>query len=175
MKKIILMIAALCAALAVVGCASSPSSPPASEMMASARRNAPEGTVVGQATGSDASKADSDAKYQITRAISFMVKDMVEEAVAADVVEYTPAEAFRQGVNTALTRISMSAAVRQDSGMGSGKVYWAVYYMDKSEVVKVINQAVAASKAVNPDAAAFSIEDRIDKAYSTHAAREWKN
>jgi hypothetical protein len=167
------MIAALCAVLLIAGCASAPS---ASEMMGSAKRNAPEGTLIGQASGTTQSKVDSDAKYQITRAISFIVKDMVDEAVEAKVMVYGPAEEFRQSVNTALTRISLSAAVKQDSGMGSGKVYWAVYYLEKSETIKVINTAVNAAKAAHPGAAdSFSIDTGINKAFNAAANREWKN
>jgi hypothetical protein len=173
MKKVVVVIAVLCAALVVVGCASTP---PASDMMASAKRSAPEGTVVGQASGSSADKAVSDAKYQIARAMSFMVKDMVDAAVAANKIDFTSAESFRQNVNTALTRNSLSAAVKQDSGVGSGKVYWAVYYMDKSEVLKVINSCVTAAKALpaNSKAAAFDT-DGFNAAYATFSAREWKN
>jgi hypothetical protein len=172
MKKVVVIIAALCAALVVVGCASTPS---ASEMMSGAKNGAPMDTLVGQATGDSEQKAADNAKYQLARAMSFIVKDMVDATVASGVIQSAPAETFRLGVNTALTRINLSGAVKQGSGVGSGKVYWAVYYMDKSEVIKVINQAVTASKQANPGAAAFSVEKYIDQAYATHAAREWKN
>jgi len=170
MKKVVVIIAALCAALAV-GCASTP---PASDMMASAKNGAPDGALVGQATGSSEQMADADAKYQLTRAMSFIVKDMVDAAVAAGTIQSGPAETFRQGVNTALTRISLSAAVKQGSGVGSGKVYWAVYSMSKAEVIRVINQAVTASKQANSGVNAFTIDKLIDQAYATHQAREWK-
>jgi len=171
MKKFGVMIAAFCAALLIVGCNSLP---PASEGMGSAARNAPEGTLIGQAAGSSAQAAESDAKYQLARAMSFMVKDLVDDSVAANAIEYNAAEAFRQGVNTALGRNSLSAAVKEGSGEGAGKVFWAVYYMEKAEVIKVINQAVTASKSLHPAAADFTIEGRIDRAYATYAAREWK-
>jgi len=170
MKKVIVIIAVLYAAF-VVGCASTP---PASDMMANAKNNAPAGALVGQATGSTEQLANEDAKYQLARAMSFIVKDTVDAAVAAGVLQSAPAETFRQGVNTALGRINLSAAVKQGSGVGSGKVYWAVYSMEKAEVIKVINQAVNASKQANPAASAFTIDKWIDQAYATHSAREWK-
>jgi len=173
MKKIVVIIAALCAALVVVGCASTP---PAGDMIASAKNGAPSDALVGQATGDSEQKAIDNAKYQLARAMSFIVKDMVDAAVAEGVIQSAPAETFRQGVNTALGRINLSAAVKQGSGVGSGKVYWAVYSMDKPEVVKVINQAVSASKQAYPNTVnAFTVDKYIDKAYSTYQAREWKN
>jgi len=168
MKKFVVIIAALCAALAV-GCASTP---PASDMMASAKNGAPDGALVGQATGSSEQMADADAKYQLTRAMSFIVKDMVDAAVA--VIDSVVADQFRQqGVNTALGKLNLSGAVKQGSGKGKDG-YWAVYSMDKSEVTRAINQAVASGKAAFPAAAPFTIEGRIDKAYAAQAAKEWK-
>jgi predicted nucleic-acid-binding protein len=172
MKKIAWMIAAFCAVLVIVGCASGPS---ASEMMRSAKSSAPDGTLIGQASGSVATKAETDAKYQVTRAIGFIVQEMINEAVEAKVIAYTPAEEFRQSVNTALLRNNLSAAVKQDSGVGAGKVYWAVYYLEKADAIKVINSAVTAAKELHPAAAAFSTEAGINKAFNAAANREWKN
>jgi len=166
------IIAALCAALVVVGCASTP---PASDMMASAKKSAPSDALIGQAIGDSDQKAEANAKYQLARAMSEMVKDMVNSAVAAGVLQANTAETFRQGVNTALVRNNLTAAAKQGSGVGKGKVYWAVYYMGKVEVVKVINNAVTASKQVNPGAGAFTTDKWIDQAYATYSAREWKN
>jgi len=172
MKKVVVIIAALCAALVVVGCASTP---PAGDMMANAKNGAPADALVGQATGDSEQRAEANAKYQLARAMSEMVKDMVNAAVAAGVLQSAPAETFRQGVNTALTRNNLTGAVKRGAGVGSGKVYWAVYSMDKAEVIRVINNAVTASKQVNTTANAFTIDKYIDNAYSTHQAREWKN
>lgn len=171
MRKFIAISAVLCAALIVAGCASTPS---ASEQMASAKNGAPSGTLVGQATGNSAQLAEADAKYQLARAMSFIVKDMVDASVAAGTIQSGPAGMFRQGVNTALTRINLTSAVKQGSGVGKGKVYWAVYYMNKTDVIRVITQAVNVSKQANPGVAAFSIEKNIDQAYATQSAKEWK-
>lgn len=170
MKKAVLIIAALCAALLVAGCASAP---PAGDSMADARRSAPDNTLVGQATGSDAKGAEDDAKYQLVRGMAAMVKDMVDDAVAAKALDSGISEQFRQAVNTALTKINVGA-VKQGSGEGKGKVFWAVYYMEKGEVIKAINQAVAAGKSAFPAAATFAIEGRIDKAFAAQASKEWK-
>jgi hypothetical protein len=173
MKKVVVIIAALCAALVVVGCASAPS---ASDMMSKAKNSAPSGALVGQATGNTDQKADSDAKYQLVRGMSAMVKDMVDAAVADKTLQAgAPTETFRQGVVTALTRISLSSAKKLGSGQGSGKVYWAVYSMDKSDVTRVLTQAVNASKQLNASASAFTIDKYINAAYANQSGREWKN
>jgi len=172
MKKIAVIIAALLAALVVAGCASTP---PASDMMANAKNNAPADALVGQATGDSEQKAEANAKYQLARAMGEMVKDMVNAAVTAGVFQSATAETFRQGVNTALIRNNLIGAVKLGAGVGSGKVYWAVYSMDKAEVIRVINNAVNASKQVNTAANAFTIDKWIDNAYKTYQAREWKN
>jgi len=171
MKKVTVIIAALCAALAFVSCVSTP---PASDMMASAKRNTPNGSLVGQATGSSAQQANANAKVQLARAIDFMVADMVDKAVASNKLASAAGQELKKGVSTALGRSNLAAAVKQDEGVGSGKVYWAVYYMDKSEVIKTINQVVALGKQTYPSAAAFTV-DGIDAVYATFSAREWKN
>jgi len=145
--------------------------------MSSARRSVPSNTLVGQASGSDAKTVDTDAKYQLTRAMQAMVKDMVDDAVAAKALDSSISEQFRASINTALTKIPLSAAVKQDAGQGTqgkGKVFWAVYYMEKGAVINAINQAVNAGKTAYPAAATFTIDGRIDKAYATQAVKEWK-
>jgi len=170
MKRIGAVGALLCAALVVMGCATGPSP---SESMASARRGVPEGTLVSQATGPDAQKAESEAKGALVRAMSSMVKEMADEAVAAGRLQSSVANDFRGRVNLALSRSSLSGAVKQEAG-GKGKEFWAVYYMDKSAVVREITSAVTAAKEVVPAAAAFNL-DGMDKAYVNAIARDWKN
>jgi hypothetical protein len=179
MKKMVVMIAVLCAALFLAGCVSS--APPASEGMASAKSSAPAGTLVGQATAPKGSskdetmkKSETSAKSQLVRAMTFIVKDMVDEAVTAGTVAAAVAEDFRLGINSNLSRSNLNGAVKAGQGEGAGGVWYTVLYMDKAEVVKEINTAVNASKQANPAAGAFTT-DNIDKAFSTYADREWKN
>jgi len=171
MKKIGVLVAVLCAALVVVGCTSLPS---ASEGMASAKNKAPEGAVVGQATGSSLKQAEDSAKSQIARAMTFIVKDMVDAAVAAGKIQQTAADDFRAGVNTTMRNSGLPGTQKVESGEGKGKQFYAVYYMEKADVVKVINSAVTAAKAQHPQAASFTT-DGIDAAYRTYSAREWKS
>jgi len=147
--------------------------------MTGARRSAPEGALVGQAavTGdkdNGAKNAEAEAKYQLARAMSFMVKDMVDAAVAEGIIPAGPAEEFRQAVNSALTKNTMTAAQSLGQGAGAKNVYWAVVCMDKADVFALINQLVTTAKPQFPPVTAFSTANRIDKAYEAQAAKEWK-
>jgi hypothetical protein len=183
MKKMSVLIVALCATLAVVGCKSAPL-PSASTMMEEARNGAPDGTLIGQATativkGSSKDealkKSETSAKSQLIRAMVSMAKDMVDEAVAAGTMDYNTAEEFRLGVNANLSRSNINGAQKAGQDEAANGVCWTVLYMQKSDVVKEINEAVNASKVAFPGAAAFSTEEGINKAFNVQAAKEWKN
>ena len=180
MKKLIVLIAVLMAAMLVVGCVSTPSGPSASEMMASAKGNAPDGSLIGQGTGTAgkdkeaaAKKAQENARFQLVRAMSAIVKDLVDEAVAQGKLTSGTGEEFRQSVNTALTRSTLPGAVKVDSGFGAGDVAWCVYYLEKADVLKIINAAVNAAKEV-VSAGPFNTNN-FDAKYGPVAAKEWKN
>jgi hypothetical protein len=177
MKKLIVMIAALTAALFIVGCAST--GPSASEMMSSAKNSTPPGTLVGQGTAKESSKdastkkSQDNARFQLVRAMSFIVKDLVDDSVASGRLSSGVAEDFRQGINTALSRSILSNAVKQDQGFGAGDTAWTVLYMEKADVLKEINSAVNIAKQ-NFAAGNFNT-DGFDAKYNTYSAREWKN
>jgi len=181
MKKLIVIVAALLATLLIAGCASTPSGPTASEMMSSAKGNAPDGSLIGQGTApttgkdKDAAekKAQDNARFQLVRAMTFIVKDLVDEAVAQGRLTSGTGEEFRQSVNTALSRSTLPGATKVDSGFGAGDVAWCVYYLDKGDVLKIINAAVNAAKEV-VSAAAFNTNN-FDAKYGPVAAKEWKN
>jgi hypothetical protein len=177
MKKIAWVIAALCAALVVVGCASTPT---ASEAMEDARRSAPSGALVGMASAKEKNKdeslkkSDTLAKAQLVRAMSFIAKDMVDEAVADGIIDSGIASEFRKGIDAALGRISYPAS-RLGQGTAKGNEAWTVWSMDKAGVTEAITEASNVSKNSNPGAAGFNPKSGIDKAYNTHAGKEWKN
>ena len=177
MKKLIVMIAALLAALFIVSCAST--GPTASEMMSSAKNSAPDGALVGQATAKEkskdasAKKAEETAKFQLRRAMSFIVKELVDDAVTAGKLSSGVAEDFRQSINVALTRVQLNGAVKQDSGFGAGDTAWAVYYMEREDVRRAVNAAVDAAKKEHP-AGAFNT-DGFNAKYAAAVNREWKN
>jgi hypothetical protein len=181
MKKLIVMIAALLAALLIAGCASKPpAGPSASELMASAANNVPPGVLVGQATataGKDkdaaAKKAESNARFQLVRAMSFIAKDLVDDAVSAGKLTSSVAEPFYQSITVALGRSTFRDVVKVDSGFGAGDTAWAVYYLDKANVLKELNQAVNAAKELH--AAGPFNTNGFDAKYSIYSAREWKS
>jgi len=180
MKKLIVIVAALLAVLLIAGCASAPSGPSASEMMSSAKGNAPDGSLIGQGTGTAgkdkdaaAKKAQDNARFQLVRAMTFIVKDLVDDAVAQGRLTSGTGEEFRQSVNTALSRSTLPGATKVDSGFGAGDVAWCVYYIEKGDVLKIINSAVNAAKEV-VSAGPFNTNN-FDAKYGPVAAREWKN
>jgi len=171
MRKLTGMVAAVCAALFIAGCASGPT---ASEEMASARKNAPDGALVGMATDSDAAKVDARAKRQLGRAISSIVKNMIDADIAAGKLTPEAASKFQESVLLTVTSSKLEGAEKL-GGNSKGKEAWAAYYIEKAAVVKEINAAVSAAKAAYPAASGFTIEGKIDQEFRTAAARDWKN
>jgi hypothetical protein len=177
MKKLIVIVAALLATLLIAGCATP--GPSASEMMASAKGNAPDGSLVGQGTGTagkdkDAAmkKAEQNARFQLVRGLTFVIKDLVDEAVAQGRLTSSTGEEFRQGVNTALSRSTLPGATKVDSGFGSGDVAWCIFYLEKGDALKIATSAVNAAKEV-VSAGPFNLNN-FDAKFAAAAGREWK-
>jgi len=182
MKKLIVLIAALLAALLIAGCASAApaasSGPSASELLASAKNNAPLGTLVGQATATagkdkDAAvkRAEQNAVLQLVRGMNYIVGEMIDEQAAAGRLTAGVASDFKTNVQTALTRTA-SDAVKVESGIGAGDVGYAVYYLTKDETQKVLTKATNAAKEVVA-AGNFNFSN-FDAKFSAAANREWK-
>jgi PBP1b-binding outer membrane lipoprotein LpoB len=177
MKKLSVLIAALLAALFIAGCATT--GPSASDMLAEAKNKAPDDSLVGQGTGTAgkdtdaaAKKAEENAKFQFRRAMSWIVKEMVDDAVTAGRLTSGVAEDFRQSINTAITRVQLTGATKADAGIAAGNVAWAVYYMEKGDALKAVTACVNAAKQDHP-AGAFTL-DGFDAKFKAAAAREWK-
>jgi hypothetical protein len=178
MKKLIVLIAALLAAMLIVGCVSTPSGPSASEMMASAKNNAPSGTLIGQAIGTagkdrDAAikKAEQNAVLQIVRGLQYLVGDMIDEQSASGKVSAAVAPEFKQKVNLGLTRVSLVEVVKVESG-AAGDTGYAVYSLNKTEAQKVLVKVVNAAKE---EVAAGNFDfNNYDASFNKAAAREWK-
>jgi len=180
MKKLIMLIAVLLAALLIIGCSSAPpAGPSASEQMASAKNNAPIGTLVGQATGTagkdkDAAikKAEQNAMNQLARGMVYVAGEMIDEQSASGRLSAAVAGDFKSNVNTALSRVSFAEAIKVESGIGSGDVGYAVYYLTKDEAQKILTKAVNAAKEVVA-AGNFNFSN-FDAAFAKAAGREWK-
>jgi len=170
MKKVIVLIAALLAALFIVGCASKPpAGPTAAELLSSAKGNAPPGALVGQATSKG--NAEQSAVLQIVRGLQYIASEMIDEQTAGGRLTSSVAADFKSNVNSALTRVAIDA-VKVESGAGSDMNY-AVYALERGEALKVINKVTNAAKEVV--AAGNFNTNNFDAAFAKAAAREWKN
>jgi len=183
MRKVIVVLAALLAALFVAGCTSAPSAasaPSASDKLAEVKASAPAGTLVAQATGTagkdkDAAqkKAEQNAALQLVRALGYVAGEMIDEQAAAGRLSAGVASEFKQKVNTALTKVSIAEAVKVESGVAAGDVGYAVYYLDKGEAQKVLTKAVNAAKE---EVAAGNFNfGNYDAKFAAAAGKEWKN
>jgi len=177
MKKVILLIAVLLAALFVVGCASkappAPTGPSATELMASAKGGAPMGALVGQATASSQRQAETNAIGQLKRAMNYIAQQLVDAQVSAGRVSSAVSADLKSNIATALDRGAVETAKRVDSGAdGSGRGY-AVYSLDKASALQIITGAVNAAKGVVA-AGNFNPNNGYDAAFDNAAGREWK-
>jgi PBP1b-binding outer membrane lipoprotein LpoB len=182
MKKLIVLIAALLAALLIAGCTSKPAAPTgpsASELMASAKGNAPDGVLVAQATGRGGSKEDAikkaeqNAILQLVRGMSYIVSEMIDEQAAGGRLSASIASDFKSNIQTSLTRVSLAEVVKVESGTGAGDVGYAVYYLDKAETQKVLTKVVNAAKEVVA-AGNFNFSN-YDAKFAAAITKEWKN
>ena len=175
MKKLIVLIAALLAAMLIVGCASkpaAPSGPSAAELLASARSNAPDGVLVGQATAKGA--ADQTAMRQLLRAMNYLVGEMIDEQTTAGRLSAGAASDFKVSVTTIISRSTLPGAVKVDSGVSAAGDGYAVYYLEKGETLKEINKAVGLAKEQVGGTSNFNTSN-FEAKFAATAAREWKN
>ena len=179
MKKLIVLVAVLLAALFVVGCASKPSAPPAptgpsaAELLAEAKGKAPMGVLVGQATGSSQPAAQTNAQGQLKRAMNYIAGQLVDAQVSAGRVSSAVSADLKSNIATALDRGAVENAKRVDSGAdGSGRG-WAVYSLDKASALQLITTAADAAKTVVA-AGNFNPSQGYDDAFGRAAAMEWK-
>jgi hypothetical protein len=173
MKRIIGVFAVICLTAAlVVSCASAPS---ASDGIQKARSSAPSGALVVSATGSDAAAAEKAAKEQLSRALIAITNSIIQEAATANEITSAASGELIQRTSNALTRSSFNTAIKQGSGEGKGKQFWAVFYMEKTDVVAEINRVATGAKSGVAGADNFSINSRIDAKYQSALTRTWSN
>jgi len=174
MKKFIVLIAALFAALLIAGCASkpaAPSGPSAAELMASAKDKAPAGVLIGQATGKGS--VDQVALRQIIRGMTYIVGEMADEQSAAGRLSAGVASEFKQTVATILSRANLGNAVKVEVGTGAGDMGYAVFYLDKAEALKEITKAVNLAKE-SVAAGNFNFSN-FEAKFAIAITKEWKN
>jgi len=175
MKKLMVMIAVLTAALFIAGCATT-GGPTVSDKLSEAKSNAPAGVLIGQGTAKESSKEAAEKKakdraiFALVKGMNFIATDIVDDAVTAGRLTTADATTLKQSISSALTRSALNRAVKVDSGTIGKDEAWAVYYLDKADVLREIDAAVAAS---NPPRG-FNTNS-FDSKYPAAANRDWKN
>jgi len=180
MKKLIVLIAALLAAMFVVGCATKgPTGPTAADMIADAKSGAPMGSLIGTATSqgtkdaSARSKAEQNAVNKIKMALSYIVSELVDAQVTSGRVSSSDASGIKQTVATVIDRTAVTGVKKVDSGADASFRAWAVYSLDKASALQSITSAVTTAK----DAVSvgnFNPNNGFDDVFAKAAAREWK-
>lgn len=185
MKKIVLVLVVLSLVFMAAACGSAPAadSAPAERMsglpdiVRNARRNAPEGVLIGVGSAKLASMsqskvlAETRARAEIARAMNSMVREMVRDYTASSEVDPDSALAFQENINVTLAEAKIQGAVISDEDFIDG-IYYVVIYLSKTDVVKEINQAQAAAKLAIPAMASFNAEARMDAAFDKQSTEE---
>jgi len=180
MKKILVMILSLCAALAFLACASKP---PASSGMppniANARRDAPEDVLVGIGNAKMGTVAQSRniaatrARAEISNTLDSMVKNMVRDYTASSEVDPQAALAFQENITVTLSKSNLSGAVIINEEPDSDGQWWCVMHLSKANVAKEISQAQAAARLAVPALASFDAEKRMNEAFEQARSEGW--
>jgi hypothetical protein len=153
-----------------------PSSVP--EFVKAALRSVPEDALVGVGTAKLASTSQSmtvaqtRARADISRQISTIIKDMVNDYTASSEVDTSAAIGFQETVTQALSKSTLSGAGVAAIDTAPDGSFWAVVQMSKSDVGKEINQQANAAKLNAPKMAAFDAQARMDKAFDKISGAE---
>jgi len=181
MKRFVVILFALCLAFAVIGCASPPPAQPQQtglpDIVRNARRNAPEGVLIGIGQARMATPAQSRtfaenrARAEIARALDSMVSNMIEDYVAGSEVDHSAVVSFQQEVTQSLARSRIQGAVIADEDWVDG-TYYVVMHLSKADVAREITQAQAQAQLAVPAMAASLAIDRMDAAFDRQSAQE---
>ena len=173
MKKLTVLIAALTVALFIAGCVTS--GPTVSDKLNDAKGSAPPGTLVGQGSAKESSKEAAEKKakdrayFALVKGLTFIAKDIIDDAVTAGRLTTADADALKINVQSAIARSALNRAVRVDAGTIGKDEAWAVYYLDKADALKEIDAAVAASSPPR----GFNTNS-FESKYPAAANRDWK-
>ena len=193
MRKVAVIIIALCVAFAVIGCGTQPAAtgPGATDQSArvpggfpsfvrDALRNVPDDVLVGIGVARLASVSQSmtisatRARADISRQMSTMIQDMVRDYQASSEVDPGAALSFQENITVALSRSTLegSRVVEQDQ-TADGSI-WTVVWLDKQRVANEINQAQSAARLAVPAMASFNAEDRMNAAFANASAQPFQ-
>ena len=184
-KNVVLGLAAVLALL-LAGCGSAP--PPAAaaskglggvpSFVNDAYLNASEDVLIGIGTykvGNDASKvgvgktfAETRARADLSRQLSTIVKNMVNDYTATSEIDPDSALSFQEDITQTLSKSDLKGAktIKMDTENG---LLWVVMEYSKSAAANEVNQAASKAKLAVPKAAAFDALERMDAAFSKEA------
>jgi hypothetical protein len=182
-KRIIAGITAiLCLLLMLAGCKSGPASAAEGgipDWVLKARRDAPEGVIVGIGTAKMPTKnqsmntSETRAKAQIVRAMQSMVSNMIEDYTVSSEIDPSTAVAFQQEITVALARANLSGAPIVEQNADKDGAWWTVIYFDKSQATREISTAQALSRLAPAYGAAMLAEDRMAEQFEKAAKEDW--
>ena len=179
MKKLNYIIAIAITTLVLLSSCASPSTQRNGlpDIVRNARRNAPEGVLIGIGSASLATQsqsksiAETRARAEISRAMDSIVRDMVRDYLASSEVSPNDSLAFQENMTVTLSHSRLHGAVINEEDWING-TYYVVMYLSKTDVVREINQAQSAARLAVPAMASFNAEDRMNAAFDREYARE---
>ena len=178
MKKLsCIIVFALTGLILLASCSSTPTQRGLPDIVRNARRNAPEGVLIGigsarlPSQSQSKSVAETRARAEISRAMDSIVQDMVRDYQASSEANPEAALSFQENMTVSLSKSRLQGAVISDEDWIDG-TYYVVVYLSKSDVVREINQAQAAAKLAVPAMASFNAEARMNAAFDRVAAQD---
>jgi hypothetical protein len=183
MKKIAVVLVVLCVMFAVAGCGTKPAAQSDQgsglpDIVRNARKNAPEGVLIGIGSSSNSPQsmarnvAETRARGEIARAMNSMVRNMISDYTANSETDRNAVLSFQESITTSLAEARLQGAVIHDEDYIKG-TYYVVIYLSKSDVAREIMSATEASRRLAPAAmASFNAQDRMDAMFERELSQE---
>jgi hypothetical protein len=187
MKRFFVLSVAALVALSVAGCGSAPR---ASGVLSKGLSGVPDfvneaylsasgDVLVGIGTykiGNDMSKmgtgktfAETRARADISRQLSTIVRNMVNDYTAASEVDPDAAVSFQETITQTLSKAELKGARTVKMDRDNNGVLWVVMEFSKSAAATEVDQAANAAKLALPASLAFNALDRMDAAFNKEA------
>jgi hypothetical protein len=186
MKKFFVLTVVL--ALSIAGCAGAPNtaSTPSGRGLGGvpsfvndAYLNASEDVLIGIGTykiGNDMSRmgtgktfAETRARADLSRQLSTIVKNMVNDYTATSEIDPDAALAFQETITQTLSRSELRGAKVIKMDTDANGLLWVVMDYSKSAATEEVNQAANAAKLAIPAAVAFDALTRMNTAFDKEA------
>jgi hypothetical protein len=141
--------------------------------------NASEDVLIGIGAykiGSDMSKigpgkafAETRARADLSRQLTTIVKDMVNDYTATSEIDPHAALSFQENITQTLSKSMLRGARTVRMEQDNNGYLWVVMEFSKQAAVNEVNQAVNAAKLAVPATAAFDALARMETAFSKEA------